>query len=125
LLRILGVGADILLISPKGDQFKYVLQLHFKASNNTAEYESLLYNMCMALARRRKWMPAYNYEVSKMDVFELSHVGRVYNKAASALAKGSGSTQCLPRTLHGTHHQAGATHPQDPKSIGAHSANIN
>lgn len=32
-----GLGTGIVLTSPKGDQLKYVLQIHFRASNNFAE----------------------------------------------------------------------------------------
>ena len=41
-----GAGAGIVLISPKGDKLKYILQINFeKASNNEAEYEALLLGM--------------------------------------------------------------------------------
>jgi hypothetical protein len=36
-----GLGAGIVLSSPKNDQLRYVLQIHFAASNNVAEYEAL------------------------------------------------------------------------------------
>ena len=36
------LGAGIVLTSPKKDQLKYVLQIHFAASNNVAEYEALV-----------------------------------------------------------------------------------
>ena len=40
-----------MLISPKGEKLKYVLEVNFdKASNNEAEYESLLHGVCMAKA---------------------------------------------------------------------------
>ena len=46
-----GVGAGVVLISPKGDKLKYVPQINFeKASNNEAEYEALLHGMRMAKA---------------------------------------------------------------------------
>ena len=35
-------GAGIVLKSPTGDEFRYVVQLDFKASNNVAEYEGLI-----------------------------------------------------------------------------------
>jgi ribonuclease HI len=41
-LQLQGAGARILVTSPKGESFKYVLQLHFPASNIAAEYEALL-----------------------------------------------------------------------------------
>lgn len=37
-----GCGARILLQSPEGTRFEYVLQFNFRASNNEAEYEALL-----------------------------------------------------------------------------------
>jgi hypothetical protein len=36
-LNLEGTGAGVLLISPQGGQLKYVLQIHYKASNNGAE----------------------------------------------------------------------------------------
>jgi hypothetical protein len=44
-LHLQGAGARILVTSPKGESFKYVLQMHFLASNNAAEYEALLYGL--------------------------------------------------------------------------------
>jgi hypothetical protein len=41
-LNLEGAGAGVLLISPQGEQLKYVLQIHYKASNNGAEYEALI-----------------------------------------------------------------------------------
>jgi ribonuclease HI len=36
--------------SPKGEIFKYVMQIHFPASNNAAEYETLLHGLRIATA---------------------------------------------------------------------------
>jgi hypothetical protein len=47
-LKIEGVGAGVLLISPTGEQLKYVLQIFWKVSNNEAEYEALLHGLCLA-----------------------------------------------------------------------------
>jgi ribonuclease HI len=44
-LNLEGAGACVLLISPQGDQLKYVLQIHYKASNNGAEYEALIHGL--------------------------------------------------------------------------------
>jgi hypothetical protein len=44
-LQLQGIGAGILLTSPKAESFKYVLQMHFSASNNAAEYEALLHGL--------------------------------------------------------------------------------
>jgi ribonuclease HI len=43
-----GVGANVVLTSPKGDMLQYVLQVHFRASNNIAEYESLVHGLKLA-----------------------------------------------------------------------------
>jgi hypothetical protein len=37
-----GAGAGLLFISPLGKHIRYVLRLHFPASNNVAEYEALV-----------------------------------------------------------------------------------
>ena len=40
-----GSGAGVVLTSPKGDKLRYVLQIHFTATNNVTEYEALLHDM--------------------------------------------------------------------------------
>ena len=37
-----GLGDGIFLTSPKGDKLRYVLQIHFAASNNVAEYNVVM-----------------------------------------------------------------------------------
>jgi hypothetical protein len=49
-LNIEGAGAGVLLISPQGEQLKYVLQIHYKASNNGAEYEALIHGLHIAVS---------------------------------------------------------------------------
>jgi hypothetical protein len=39
-VQLQGARAVILVTSPKGENFKYVLQMHFPASNNAAVYEA-------------------------------------------------------------------------------------
>ena len=43
-----GRGASIVLTPPKGDKLSYVLQIHFAASNNVAEYEALVHGIRLA-----------------------------------------------------------------------------
>ena len=43
-----GSGAGVLLQSPKGDKLHYVLQIHFEATNNMAEYEALIHRLRIA-----------------------------------------------------------------------------
>jgi hypothetical protein len=44
-LQLQGTGAVIVVMPPKGEYFKYVLQMHFLASNNAAVYEALLHGL--------------------------------------------------------------------------------
>ncbi|SPT18076.1 unnamed protein product [Triticum aestivum] len=43
-----GLGAGIVLTSPKGEKLRYALQIHFAASNNVAEYEALIHGLRLA-----------------------------------------------------------------------------
>jgi ribonuclease HI len=110
-----GAGAGLLFISPLGKHVRYVMRLHFPASNNVAEYEALVNGLCIAIklgvwrldargdsqlvidqamknshCRDRK-MEAYCDEVRHLeDKFyglELNHIARWYNETADELAK--------------------------------------
>jgi ribonuclease HI len=108
-------GVGLLFISPLGKHVRYVIRLHFPASNNVAEYEALVNGLRIAVelgvrrldARgdsqlvidqvmknshcRDQKMEAYCDEVRRLeDKFyglELNHVARRYNKTADELAK--------------------------------------
>jgi ribonuclease HI len=58
-LNLEGAGADVLLISPHGEQLKYVLQIHYKASNNGAEYEALIHRLRIAMSLGIKRLQAF------------------------------------------------------------------
>jgi hypothetical protein len=45
-----GVGAGVLLLTPSGEQFKYMVHLGFKAINNMAEYEALIFGLSIVLS---------------------------------------------------------------------------
>jgi hypothetical protein len=49
-LRLQGAGAGILVTSHKDENFKYVLQNHFLACNNAAEYEALFHGLRISTA---------------------------------------------------------------------------
>jgi ribonuclease HI len=129
-----GAGAGLLFISPLGKHLRYVLCLHFPASNNVAEYEALVNGMCIAIelgvrrldARgdsqlvidqvmknshcRDPKMEAYCDEVRRLeDKFyglELNHVARRYNETADELAKiASGQTTFPPDVFSRDLHQ--------------------
>jgi hypothetical protein len=44
-----GAGAGLLFISPLGKHVRYVIRLHFPASNNVAEYEALVNGLRIAV----------------------------------------------------------------------------
>jgi hypothetical protein len=44
-LQLQPTRAGILISFPKGENLKYVLQMHFPTSNNAAEYEALLHGL--------------------------------------------------------------------------------
>jgi ribonuclease HI len=119
-LKLEGTGVGVLLISPTGEQLKYVLQIFWKVSNNEAEYEALLHGLRLAASlgikrqlvdgdsavvinqvnkswdRNKENMDAYCLEVCKLkDKFyglEFHHVVRDNNVAADVLSK-VGSTR--------------------------------
>jgi ribonuclease HI len=121
-LKLGGAGAGVLLISSKGEQLKYILQIFYKVSNNEAEYEALLHGLHLAISlgikrllvygdftvvinqvnksfdRNKENMDAYCLEVRKLENkfygLEFHHVIRDNNIAADVLSKlGSTRTQ--------------------------------
>jgi len=110
-----GAGAGLLFISPLGVHMRYVIRIHFAASNNVTEYEALVNGLKIAieLGVRRldvrgdsqlvidQVMKASNCHDPKMEAYckevhrledkfhglELVHVARRYNEVADELAK--------------------------------------
>jgi ribonuclease HI len=111
----IGTGAGLLYVSPLGEHMRYVVRLHFPASNNMAEYDALLCSLKIAIETGIKRldvrgdsqlvidqvmknaschddkMEAYCKAVRALeDKFygiELNHVPRRYNEEADELAK--------------------------------------
>jgi ribonuclease HI len=48
-LMKMGVGTGLLFISPLGVHMRYIIWLHFPASNNVAEYEALITGLRIAV----------------------------------------------------------------------------
>jgi ribonuclease HI/transcription antitermination factor NusG len=119
------LGAGIVLTSPKNDQLRYVLQIHFAASNNVAEYEALVHGlkvskdigirqiMCFGdsdLVIQQCsgiWdahdanMGSYRFLVQQLSGYfegcEFRHVPRAQNEVADTLSKlGSSRESILP-----------------------------
>jgi ribonuclease HI len=115
-LNIEGTRVGVLFISPQREQLiKYVLQIHYKASNNRAEYEALIHGIRIAVSLgikpllaygdskviieqvNKEWdcvkdtMDAYCAEIRKLEGHfegvEFQHVPRNNNVAADVLSK--------------------------------------
>jgi ribonuclease HI len=119
-----GAGAGLLFISPLGKHLRYVLRLHFPASNNVAEYEALVNGLRIAIELgvrrldahgdkqlvidqvmknshcRDPKMEAYCDEVRRLeDKFyglELNHIARRYNETVDELAKIASGRTTVP-----------------------------
>jgi ribonuclease HI len=49
-----GAEAGVLLLTPDGEQFKSMVHLDFKATNNMAEYEALVFGLSTVLSGCRR-----------------------------------------------------------------------
>ena len=58
-LNINDAGAGILFITPTKDKLRYVLRIHFPASNNIAEYEACLHGLRIAIELGVKCLMVY------------------------------------------------------------------
>jgi ribonuclease HI len=102
------------LLTPTEDQFKYMVHLDFQATNNTTEYEALIFGLSIALSlgvqqllvngdsqlviKQVKgectchdvWLAAYLLHVQKLEkdfeVLDLQHVPRANNAIANELS---------------------------------------
>jgi ribonuclease HI len=114
-LNLEGAGAGVFFISPQGEQLKYILQIHYKASNNGAEYEALIHGLRIAVSLgikrllafgdskvaieqvNKEWdcvkdiVDAYYAEIRKLEGhfegIEFQHVPQNNNVAADVLSK--------------------------------------
>jgi ribonuclease HI len=110
-----GAGAGLLFISPLGEHMRYVVRLHFPASNNMVEYEALLCSLQIAIETGIKRLDVRGdsqfvidqvmknaiYHDEKMEAYcnvmrvledkfydiELNHIPRKYNEEANELMK--------------------------------------
>jgi ribonuclease HI len=124
LLMKMGAGVGLHFISPLGVHMRYIIRLHFTASNNVTEYEALVTGLRIAVKLGVRHldvrgdsqlvidqvtkssschdpkMEAYCEEVRRLeDKFhglELNHVTRRYNEAADELTKIASSRTIVP-----------------------------
>jgi ribonuclease HI len=59
-LNIDGVKAGVYFILPSRNKLRYVLWIHFKASNSTAEYEVALHGLRIAVELGIKWLMVFD-----------------------------------------------------------------
>ena len=123
-LNINGAGAGILFITPTKDILRYVLRIHFSASNNAAKYEACLHGLRIAVELgvkrlmvygdsalvinqlNKDWscssekMDAYCAEIRKLEGkfygIEYHHVVRDQNQLADHLSKLGSSRAAIP-----------------------------
>jgi ribonuclease HI len=109
-----GGGAGVVLIDPSGNQVKYMVHLEFKATNNMAKYEALIFGLTAALSLgirlllvkgdsqliikhvrgecscNEPRLAAYLLHVRKLEkdfiALKLQHVPRANNSAADELS---------------------------------------
>jgi ribonuclease HI len=126
-LNLEGAGASILFISPQGDHLKFILQIHYKASNNSAEYEALIHGLRIAVSLgikrlitygdskviidqvkkacdiKKDSMNAYYAEEHKLEDhfkgLEFHHVSRDNNVAANVLSKLGSKHAMVPTSV--------------------------
>ena len=122
-----GAGAGVILVSPEGGKFQYVVRLHFPASNNIAEYEALISGLLIAIDIgathlyvygdsklvidqvmknancESPLMDAYCQEVRKLEGrfrgLELHHIPRKQNPDADALVKMAAERKPAPSSI--------------------------
>jgi ribonuclease HI len=123
-LNIDDAGAGVYFISPSGDRLSYVLWIHFKASNNTTEYEASLHSLCIIVELGIKrlmvfgdstlvinqvnkdldctseWMDAYCAQIRKLENkfygLKFHHVVRADNEVADKLSKLGSTRPVIP-----------------------------
>jgi ribonuclease HI len=123
-LMKIGAVADLLFISPLRVHMRYMIQLHFAASNNVAEYEALVNSLRIAIelgvqhldvrgdsqlvidqvmkdsSCHDPKMEAYCKDVrhleDKFHGLELNHVARRYNEATDKLTKNTSNQTMVP-----------------------------
>jgi ribonuclease HI len=84
-LMLGGAGAGVLLISPMGEQLKYVLQIFWKVSNNKAEYDALLHGLRLAASLGIKRLLVYGDSVVVINQVNKSWDGNKKNMDAYCL----------------------------------------
>jgi ribonuclease HI len=117
-------GAGVVLIDPSGDKVKYMVHLEFKATNNMAEYEVLIFGLSVSLSLgirqlfvkgdsqliikqvrgecsyNEPRLAAYLLHVRKLEkdftALELQHVPRAHNSVVDELSTRASTWALVP-----------------------------
>jgi ribonuclease HI len=134
--------AGVVLIDPSGDQVKYMVHLEFKATNNMAEYEALIFSLTAALSLgicqllvkgdsqliikqvhgecscNEPRLVAYLLHVRKLEkdftALELQHVPRANNSAADELSTRASTWAPMPEGVFEKRLLRPTTQPNEP-----------
>ena len=119
-----GTGMGLVFVSPLKVRMRYMVRIHFPASNNVVEYEALINGLRVAVELGIRWldirgdsqlvidqvmkesschgakMAAYYQEVrlleDKFDGLELNHIPRRLNEAANTQVKMASGREPIP-----------------------------
>jgi ribonuclease HI len=137
------LGAGVTLKSPKGDEFSYVLQIHFPTTNNIVEYEVLLHGLVKEIGVKhimcrgdfdlvaqqvagtyKAWneiMTAYRDEVDEMAKsfigYDIKYVRREDNMATGTLSKLGSSRKAVPPGVFLEHLHVPSVKMVDPENL--------
>jgi ribonuclease HI len=75
-----GAGASLLFISPLGVHLRYIICLHFAASNNAAEYEALVNGLRIAIELGVRRLVYGGEAILPTDIEHVSLRLRAYNE---------------------------------------------
>ncbi|XP_071695351.1 uncharacterized protein [Rutidosis leptorrhynchoides] len=102
-----GAGAGMVLKSPEGEEYTFVLRFSFPVTNNEAEYEALLSGMRVAKyleikelifeehdESMQKYLKLVQELAVDFDLFQITQVSRTLNKTADALSNLAALTFC-------------------------------
>jgi ribonuclease HI len=137
-----GGGAGVVLIDPSGDQVKYMVHLEFKATNNMAEYEALIFGLSASLSLgirqllmkgdsqliikqvrgecscNEPRLAAYLLHVRKLEkdfiALELQHVPRANNSATDELSTRASTWAPMPEGVFERRLLRPTTQPAEP-----------
>jgi ribonuclease HI len=84
-LNLEGAGADVLFILSQGDHLKYVLQIHYKASNNSTEYEALIHGLRITVSLGIKRL--ITYDDSKVVIDQVNKACNVTKDSMNAYCR--------------------------------------